>query len=127
MAAREGVREGRVRPNTRPHRTPTDTPYDCGVRKGAAGMELAWPNTREVEVSAATWTVPGEYRNCPVMSPTEINDAAWTDIVDKLSTKLLFGSKRQIVLVAGTQYGDSNAYEKTDSTTYVKVVLDRVG
>jgi hypothetical protein len=68
-------------------------------------MELEWPNAREVKTTAADWTAAGEYNNCPIVSPTEINDAAWTDIVGKLSTKLL----------------------QSNSTTYVKVVLDRVG
>jgi hypothetical protein len=49
------------------------------------------------------------------------------DGIGKLSTKLLFGSKRQIVLVAGKQYEYRDQFEQSNSTTYVKVVLDRVG
>ena len=124
---RQGNEDGTFLPGYCPSETPTEKEYDCGVRTGAASMELEWPNAREVNVNAASWTVPGEYKNCPIVSPTEINDAGWTDIVGKLSTKLLFGSKRQIVLVAGKQYEYSDQYEKSNSTTYVKVVLDRVG
>jgi hypothetical protein len=124
---RQGRDDGNFLPGYCASDGPKEKDYDCGARKGVASMDLSWQNAREVDVSAADWTVPGDFKNCPIVAPSEIDEGAWTDIIGKLSTKLLFGSKPRITLVAGKQYDYSDQYIDSKATTYVKIVLDRVG
>jgi hypothetical protein len=105
----------------------TDTgPYDCGARRGSATALLTWHDGRRVEVEATT-KLYKDYENCPVATPLEATPASWTAVVGRLSSKLLFGSRRQIVMVAGKTYRYKDAFREATTTTYVKVTLRRHG
>jgi hypothetical protein len=101
---------------------------DCGRRRGVASAVVGPSGGRlKVEVIGST-TVKG-FDDCPVGSPIGVTDGGFTDTFGRLSAKLLFGKRKQIVVEDGKVYrrDDRGIGVKATSTTHFRLVLVRRG
>ena len=109
------------------HPAPTDTgPYDCGQRRGIADV-LVDPagDGRRIQVQVAAdsgWT---PFKNCPIFTGNGATAFGFTTTYGRLSTKLLFGKQKRIVVEDGKVYRKHDGGVTALSTTHIRIVFIR--
>lgn len=103
-------------------------PDDCGQRKGIASIRFDPYSNRKIRVEMVDIHAMKRFDDCRVSSPSGIDDGVFTDSVGKLSSKLIFGRQKKIVVVGGKTYRRSESglpATNATSTTYFKLTLTR--
>jgi hypothetical protein len=83
---------------------------DCGQRPGFVHVYVG-PYDRKLKVEVIPSGVLRGFDNCPVNSPTGVDDGAFTDAFGRLSNALAFGQRKRIVVE------QTRVYRRHDATT----------
>lgn len=99
----------------------------CGQRTGSVDVTYNPTSRGKVEVDARTVTGLEPFDDCPIATPDGVSQAGWTLATGKLSSKLIFGKRKKIVVTGGKTYRRDEAEPGVHalSTTYFKLTLTR--
>lgn len=99
----------------------------CGQRTGTVDVSFGPASGGKVEVDARTVNGLEPFDDCPVATPEGVAQGGWTLAKGKLSSKLLFGKRKKIVVTGGKTYRRHEGTPGVDatSTNYFKLTLTR--